>query len=361
MHEKIVEKLHKEYILHGYITEQQVFSVIEENNIPLFDVEYICDQLLTRGVIIRDDQLSEPSDEDEYDRSQTDYNAIFDQVLEIDSSLSEFIDYVKNIQAPQHREWQNLLPQAQQGNNYARTRVFEMYIRVVVKTALVLSQKYNLELADTIQDGLVGLHTAIDKFEFGKQDLFTTYFPFWVRQIIMREATTRNPTVYFPVHIKEKLFNIYDDVDEHECDKCSDLAPCPQLIKSIADELECNFEEADRLYHYIIPFESTEYLLETDEEVFSDCGECADQLYERTESNLIRRLVREAMKITLNSRENEVITLRYGFGGNESHTLEMVGEKLGVTRERVRQIEAKSLRKLKANRLIKHLLDFNIV
>ena len=353
MHEAIVEKLHKEYLLHGYITEQQVFVTIEENDIPLFDVEYICDQLLAKGVIIRDDDVNDDSDEEEYDRSQTDYSAIYEKVLEIDPSLTDFIEYVKNIQAPQHREWQNLLPQAQNGNQYARTRVFEMYIRVVVKTALVLSQKYNLEVADTIQDGLVGLHTAIDKFEFGRQDLFTTYFPFWVRQIIMREATTRNPTVYFPVHIKEKLFNIYDNVDEHECDECSDREPCPQLINGIADELECTFEEAERLYHYIIPFDSVEQLLEDDESVFSDYGEFADTMIVNTEKQSLSNTICKALASCLTDKERDVILRRYGFGNYDIHTLEMLGEMMGVTRERVRQIEAKAIRKLTKNRFIK--------
>lgn len=348
MHESITEELHNEYMLHGYITEQQIFDVIEKNNIPLFDVEYICDQLLAKGVIIRDDAVDHDSvEQEEYDRSQTDYVALFETVLEIDPSLKEFIEYVKNIQAPQHREWYNLLPQAQNGNDYARTRVFEMYIRVVVKTALVLSQKYNLELADTIQDGLIGLHTAIDKFEFGRQDLFTTYFPFWVRQMIMREAITRNPTVYFPVHIKEKLFSIYDNVDEHECDQCKKKNPCPQLIHGIAEELDCSYEEAMRLYCYIIPFDSLEYLLEEDETIFSDHDEFTDIMIEHIERWSLSKDLKKAMNSCLNKRECEVIFRRYGFNNFDIHTLEMVGELMGITRERVRQIEANAIRKLK--------------
>lgn len=349
MHEAIVEKLHNEYKLCGYITEQQVFATIEENDIPLFDVEYICDQLLSKGVIIRDDDVSDDSDEEEYDRSHTNYGKIYEQVLEIDPSLTNFIEYVKNIQAPQHREWQNLLPQAQNGNNYARTRVFEMYIRVVVKTALVLSQKYNLEVSDTIQDGMVGLHTAIDKFDFGRQDSFTTYFPFWVRQIIMREATTRNPTMYFPIHIKEKLFNIYDNVDEHECDECGKEEPCSQLIESIAVELECGFEEAERLYHYIIPFDSVEQLLEDDKNVFSDHSEFANTMEVNVEKWLLSNTLSKAMDLCLTEKEHEIILRRYGFDNYEIHTLETLGDIMGVTRERIRQIEANALRKLIKN------------
>ena len=346
VYDSIVEKLHRDYVLHGYITEQQIFTVIEENNIPLFDVEYICDQLLAQGVIIRDGDISDDTDE-EYDRSQTDYEAIYEKIIEIDPSLTNFIEYVKNIQAPQHREWKNLLPQAQNGNIYARTRVFEMYIRVVLKTALVLSQKYNLELSDTIQDGLIGLNTAIDKFEFGKQDLFTTYFPFWVRQNIMREATTLNKTVYFPVHIKEKIFNIYDNIKYHQCDKCYDYFPCSQLISEIAKELECSYEESYRLYKYIIPFESLEQLLECNEYEFSDKGELSDIMSENAENFFLMNTIHNKMNSYLTDREREVILRRYGLYNYDVHTLDMVGEKIGVTRERVRQIEAMALRKLR--------------
>ncbi len=355
MHEGIIEKLYQEYTVRGFISEEHIFDVLEENGISLFDVEYICDRLLGKGVIIQDEDISNDSDEVEYDRSQTDYSTIYEKVIEKDPYLIDFVEYVKKIKAPQHREWQNLLPQAQSGNNYARTRVFEMYVRVVIKTALVLSEKYNLEISDAIQDGLIGLHTAIDKFEFGRQDLFTTYFPFWVRQAIMREAATRNPTVYFPVHVKEKLFTIYDNIDEHNCEMCIYQEPCPQLIKEIAKELDCSNEDAERFYQYTVSFESVEYLLEEKELQFSDCGSFVETMIDSIKNQAISIQLFEIMNSCLTDKERDVILLRFGFGNYEIHTLEMVGERLGVTRERVRQIEAKSLRKLRREDGIKRI------
>ena len=160
--------------------------------------------------------------------------AIYAEVLDDSPELESFIEYVRNVRAPQRREWRNLLPQAQNGNQYARTRVFEMYMRVVIKMALTYSKRYGFSLPDTIQDGMIGLWTAIDKFEYGKNDTFTTYFPFWVRQIIMREAPTRNPTVYFPAHAKDKVFKLYDIIDSHYCELCGRKSICKNLLEEIA-------------------------------------------------------------------------------------------------------------------------------
>lgn len=353
MYESLVQKLHKEYTLHGYITEQQIFSEIERNNIPLFEVEHICDQLLSKGVIIRDIDDDEDDSQDEYDRSTTDYQAIYNSVLEIDPSLAPFIEFVEAVQAPQHREWQNLLPQAQNGNIYAKTRICEMYMRAVVKTALTLSAKYDLELADTIQDGLIGLYIAIDKFEFGRQDVFPTYFPFWVRQSIMREATTRNPSVYFPVHVKEKLFSIYDIVDRHICESCGKFDPCSQLISQIASKAECCDEDAEQLYKYMIRYESIEDLIDNDENAFSDLSDTWDSIIESLDSVTVSDNIMDAINSSLTEREREVILRRFGFGNYEVHTLEMIGYRMNITRERVRQIEAKAIRKLKRNRKIR--------
>lgn len=347
MHDVLVEKLYKNYTMHGFISEQEIFEAVQGNNIPLFEVEYICDQLLSKGVVIRDTDDDDSDSEDDYDRSSTDYEAIYNTVCEIEPSLCGFISYIQSIQPPQNREWRNLLPQAQNGNPYARNRVFEMYMRVALKMALSFSGRYDLPLADTIQDGMIGLYTAIDKFEYGKQDTFTTYFPFWIRQNIMREAATRNPTVYIPVHVKDRLFSIYDIEENHSCEKCEKQEICPTLIAEISQALECEYEEALRLYKYLIPFESIEELLATNEDMFSDQG----LLWEDTILELEKEDAHVAMfqvLSTLTEKENYVLNKRYGLSDDEPMTLEQVGNEMGVTRERVRQIEAKALRKLQS-------------
>lgn len=347
MHEGIIEKLYQEYTVHGFISEDHIFDVLEENGISLFDVEYICDHLLSKGVIIRDDALTD-DEEDEYDRSNVDYEEVFSEVLEIDDTFTDFIEYIRGIKPPQHREWMNLMPQVKLKNAYARNRIFEMYMKVAVRIALVHAKRYHLPLDETIQNAMLGLHVSIDKYETARQENFASYFPLWVRQYIMRDAPTLNPSVYFPIHIKDKLFAIYDNMEDYFGDIEDRTEPGIELLQSIATELECTLVEARRLFDYLAPYESIEELSENEENelLFSDDGIG----YENMISLVDRHFDTDDLQIKLSKltyREQEVLRLRHGIGYDHEYTLYEIGQKFCVTRERVRQIEAKALRKLR--------------
>ena len=120
--------------------------------------------------------------------------------------MGNFVAYVQTIKPPQMVEWQTLLPKALAGNTTARMRIVEMYTRNVLRIALYYSEKYELPIADIIQDGLVGLITSIDKFDQAESSTFQTYYPMWVRQMIQREMPHYMYARYFPVHIHEKLW-----------------------------------------------------------------------------------------------------------------------------------------------------------
>ena len=347
MHEGIIEKLYQEYTVHGFISEDHIFDVLEENGISLFDVEYICDHLLSKGVIIRDDALTD-DEEDEYDRSNVDYEEVFSEVLKIDDTFSDFIEYIRGIKPPQHREWMNLMPQVKLKNAYARNRIFEMYMKVAVRIALVHAKRYHLPLDETIQNAMMGLHVSIDKYETARQENFASYFPLWVRQFILRDAPTLNPSVYFPFHIKDKLFAIYDNMEDYFGDIEDRTEPGIELLQSIATDLECTLVEARRLFDYLAPYESIEELSENEENelLFSDDGIG----YENMISLVERNFDTDDLQIKLSKltyREQEVLRLRYGIGYDHEYTLDEIGQKFCVTRERVRQIEAKALRKLR--------------
>lgn len=228
---------------------------------------------MSKGVIIRDDALTGDK-EDEYDRSNVDYEEVFSEVLEIDDTFTDFIEYIRGIKPPQHREWMNLMPQVKLNNTYARNRIFEMYMRVAVRIALIHAKRYHLPLDETIQNAMLGLHVSIDKYETVRQENFASYFPLWVRQYIMRDAPTLNPSVYFPIHIKDKLFAIYDNMEDYFGDIEDRTEPGIELLQSIATELECTLVEARRLFDYLAPYESIEELSENEENelLFSDDG-----------------------------------------------------------------------------------------
>lgn len=347
MHEDIIEKLYQEYTVCGFISEDHIFEVLEENGISLFDVEYICDHLLSKGVIICDDALSD-DEEDEYDRSNVDYEEVFSEVLEIDDTFTDFIEYIRGIKPPQHREWMNLMPQVKLKNAYARNRIFEMYMKVALRIALVHAKRYHLSLDETIQNAMMGLHVSIDKYETSRQENFASYFPLWVRQYIMRDAPMLNSSVYFPIHIKDKLFAIYDNMEYYFGDIADRTEPGIELLQSIATELECSIDEARQLFDYLAPFESIEELLENKENelLFSDDGVGYENMVALSEKIFDTDDLHKKLSI-LTFREQEVLKLHYGIGLDHECTLDEIGQKFNITKERVRQIEAKAMRKIR--------------
>ena len=347
MHEGIIEKLYQEYAVHGFISEDHIFDVLEENGISLFDVEYICDHLLSKGVIIRDDAPADDEDE-EYDRSNIDYEEVFREVLEIDDTFTDFIEYIRGIKPPQHREWMNLMPQVKLNNAYARNRIFEMYMKVAVRIALNYSKRYHLPLDETIQSAMMGLHVSIEKYENARQENFGSYFSLWVCQHIVRDAQTLNPAVYFPSHIKDKLFAIYDNVEIYFGDVFQIEEPEEEFLVDIATELGCSFEEAKQLFTYLFPFESIEALLEDskNEALFSDNGIYCTEMVCSVEQDYNAQVLYELLE-TLTAREAEVLRLRYGIGCDHEYTLEEIGREFNVSRERVRQIEAKAMKNIR--------------
>ena len=369
MHKAIVDKLYNEYIANGFISEDIVFDALQEEGIPLFDVELICDQLLARGVIIleRNEVADDDVENESLDQTQTDYKAVYSEIVDLDEGLCDIVEYIKSIRPPQRREWQNLLPQAQNGNLYARNRVFEMYMRVASKIALQYAKRYELSIADTMQDAFIGLSIAIDKFEYGRQDHFTTYFPFWIRQNIMREARIKDLPFFFPVRIKDRLFVICDLIVSHNCPKCAINALCPNLISEISLALECDNKEAEYLHSLLHPPISIEDLIEKEysenseenKSLFNNDIHCyeEDGLFAKVESEELSHIISNCLK-TLTIREERVLRLRYGLDDGKEKTLEEVGNILSVTRERVRQIESKALKKLRRPMVLLKLKSF---
>lgn len=358
---KAVDHLYRLYKTKGFVTVDSVMDMLSGVDARLSDVEHICDQLLSMGVIIRDEpnnSRDQEDNEDDYDRSRTNYEQLYIDAITIDEQLAEFIEHVRLIQPPQHREWRTLLPQAKAGNLYAYHRITEMYLRTVVKLSLWFHQRLGLQLAETIQEGCIGLMIAIAKFDSSKGDVFPTYYPLWVRQRVQREVPFAiNPTVYYPVHVKNKLFSVWDAVINHECCKCKPYDMCPNLISTISGMLDCTEEHAVMYLAYFEQFLSLDHLNLENPKQLSDHGCVIENLTDNLCRAEMKRAITEALS-TLTSRESCVIQLRFGLGGNPAHTLEQVGTAFGVTRERIRQIEARAIRKLQHPSRSKRLKSF---
>ena len=345
--QNIIDQLYKKYKTIGFITEDEVLSCFVAHKSALSEIDSITEYLLTLGVIIK---IEEDSDEDEFianDRSKLDYEKIFNKVLLVQPELETFIEYVRQITPPQNREWQSLIPQAQNGNTYARNRLVEMYLRVVIKQALYCFKNYKVSLEDTLQNGVIGLITAIKKYNPAKHEKFSTYAPWWINQSIYRRMKIYNNPMYFPFHIKDKVLVVQKMIKKHHNSNCSCTSSylCDLFLDEVQEKLNCQIEDAKQILFYLNQFFIIDSIDSEDFE-FNDKNLCTDELTSLAERIHTRQVIRKAFK-GLQGREHMILRFRFGFFDGEPWTLEQIGLKFGVTRERVRQIETSALRRLK--------------
>ncbi|MDR2410372.1 MAG: sigma-70 family RNA polymerase sigma factor [Bacteroidales bacterium] len=180
---KVIDIIFSEYKEDGFITEKRILDLSRSGKLSLSEINTICEYIFSNGVCLANETLD---DDFIVDYARIDYKNIYNEIIKIDTNLTCFVNYVRNIKSPQRRESQKLLLQIKDGNIYARNRFFEMYLRIVLKMTLRYHKKYGFSLADTIQEGAIGLIIALDKYEYGSSDKFSTYAPWWIRQIICR-------------------------------------------------------------------------------------------------------------------------------------------------------------------------------
>ncbi len=292
------------------------------------------------------------NEDDDVDRAQVDYEETYTRVLQLAPTMQSFINYVRDIKPPQMVEWQTLLPRATSGDQQAWHRIIEMYLRNVVRIALYYSEKYNINIEDTIQDGIMGLSTAIDKFEESETDTFQQYYPLWVRQVIQREMPAYLYLRYFPIHIHEKLLVIKDLAAQQGLELPDDYQFVDdEFVNIVSNELEITTEAAQKyIRHYVPEISLEEYMEElTEAGIPLDDSlryDGAEEMLENSQNKELSRVLNAALH-TLTPREEQTLRLRFGFVDGRPRTLEEVGKEFNITRERVRQIEAKAFRKMR--------------
>lgn len=353
INKQLVERFRHIYQLDGFVSENEALDIMAENNLRLDEIEKLTGQLLSMGILILSDQgdVDEDRNELEYERSQINYEQLFSDVVRIDPTLMNFIKEVRMIKPPQYREWMNLLTQAKAGNQYAYDRIIEMYLKVVIRLAFWFNKNYDAPLDECIQEGAMGLMRAIEKYETGTNQPFITYASWWIRQRISRKLCfTPTPLVYFPMHIREILYTVYDMVNQHSCAFCEGTIACPSLVRSVADELDESLEKAEQYLRY---FNMTFSIHLLDKEEDSDFGALEEELDSILFSHYFRvyfdRLINQPVgrKNGLSQREIQIILLRYGLYDGNTRTLEEIGQIFEISRERVRQIEVKAFRHLR--------------
>lgn len=372
----------------GLLVFDDIYDVADKWDLSIRDVDYLSSSIAARGILVYDEapvtNAAGSSSEDDYDDyAQRDYEVVFNRVIELDPGLEDFINIVRAVVPPQAREMDQLKYQVQEGNLYARERVIQMHLRFAVRIALQRAETYDSDIADTLQEACLGLIMAVDRYDPDSSGPFGSYASLWILQNIGRAQATQRPAVYYPVHKKEGYFIMYPILKESGYLN-SDIWTDPDVRWLIQDRLGCGVDQVEDIINQSMPIDSLdniyemflnniekeeiqedvfEYIAEDEiqENVFqninSDIFYWNDDIYEEIEQRALRETLENLMGES-KDREREVLKARYGFEDGVEKTLEEVGQTFGVTRERIRQIESKALRKLSHPKRTRKLKDF---
>ncbi|XCP85130.1 sigma-70 family RNA polymerase sigma factor [Roseburia hominis] len=372
----LLEKADKQ----GYVTFDDIMDCADANSLPIQDFDWLSSAITTRGILVYDEapttsnRIDQDSEDDDYnDYAQSDYEYVYDRIIELDESLRAFVTEVRNIKPPQWKEFSQLKYQVTESNQHARDRMIKMHLRIVLRIALQRAEAYDMDIQDAVGEACIGLVTAVDKYDPDTNGAFGSYAAMWVLQNISRRQPTQRTLMYYPVHKKDPYFSAYPLLKTAGFAGDIDAINNPEVYKLLSEKLSFTNEQTEDAIYATIPFESFEVLYGMFLENFDvfekhEKTKVNGDLYPREliceydiEDEISAVMMREQLLEvlgTLTEREQRVLELRYGLKGGEPKTLEEVGIAFNVTRERVRQIEAKALRKLRHPSRSRKLRDY---
>ena len=343
----------------GKIDQREIFAVIADTpeNIDVLDQLYT--ELADANVVIggvtepNPESFTDEWAEEEAEEEATDQPVYLDDVS--DDSVRLYLREIGKIPLLTAEEELALAKRVVAGEKDAKDKMAEANMRLVVSIA----KRYvgrGLDLLDLIQEGNTGLLRAVEKFDPDKGFKFSTYATWWIRQAITRAIADQARTIRIPVHMVETINKLLRT--QRRLTQELNREPTNE---EIAKAMEIEVDKVEHIMKIKQDISSLDASVRDDEEdsVLADFIEDEDTI--SPEESATGQLLKEHVKDMLGAlteREQKILKLRFGLEDGKSHTLEEVGQEFSVTRERIRQIEAKALAKLRKHKDAKKLHDY---
>ena len=331
----------------GVLTYQEILDEVENIDLSPEQIEKIYEVLESMGIEVQGAANDVDIIEEEIDLSVP-------EGIAIDDPVRMYLKEIGKVPLLSSEEEMELAKQIEAGSQYAKKKLAEANLRLVVSIAKRYVGRGMLFL-DLIQEGNLGLIKAVEKFDFRKGFKFSTYATWWIRQAITRAIADQARTVRIPVHMVEtinKLIRVQRQLLQE-----LGRDPFPEEISKVMDLPVEKVREIQKIAQEPVSLETP-----IGEEEDSHLGDFIpdDDAPAPAEAAAFTMLKEQLINVldTLTPREEKVLRLRFGLDDGRARTLEEVGKEFNVTRERIRQIEAKALRKLRHPSRSKKLKDY---
>ncbi|MCI8611767.1 MAG: RNA polymerase sigma factor RpoD [Clostridiales bacterium] len=343
----------------GSLSNSDIMEAIEFADYDIDQIERIYDQLEASGIEVISYENPAEFEEIETEVGQNESAEDMEKMLQqegltIDDPVRMYLKEIGKVPLLDAEQELEVAEKMAQGDPQAKQMLIEANLRLVVSIAKRYVGK-GMFFLDLIQEGNLGLMKAVEKFDYTKGYKFSTYATWWIRQAITRAIADQARTIRIPVHMVETIHK----VSRYQRQLLQELGH-----EASADEVAEKIGMSPEKVREIMKIAQDPVSLETPigEEEDSHLGDFipdddSPAPQEAASYAMLREQIREVLH-TLTPREEHILKLRYGLNDGRTHTLEEVGKEFNITRERIRQIEAKALRKLRHPSRSKRLKDF---
>ena len=344
--EKEVNAIIKQASKSGVITQEEIGAKLVSFDLTNEQLQAVLQMIQDEGisieeqeeVIIKDEELKE----------------IISNV-KVDDPVKVYLKDIGSVQLLNSDQEIELAKRIQEGDEFAKRELSERNLKLVVSIAKKYVNRSSMQFLDLIQEGNLGLLKAVEKFDYTKGFRFSTYATWWIRQAITRAIADQARTIRIPVHMVETIHKLSRVSKQllQELGRDPSNAEIAERM-GITEQRVC---EIQKIAQDPVSLESP--VGEEEESKIADFveDESISSPSENASQNLLKTQLMAVIE-TLTPREQKVIRLRYGLDDSHPRTLEEVGREFNVTRERIRQIEAKALRKLRHPNRSKRLQDY---